>query len=106
MHVNRPGLGKRLHSAKTIIGEENSRRLSRLDGPQAVAARSGVCSYFRVCRKSEAWRAQGRADGFGDFRWYGYNSDGFHDLAFRVSSMILERPSAGVHARNIAAGAA
>ena len=80
MYVDRPGLGKRFHAAKAIIGEENSARLSRLDSPQAVAARSGVCSNFRVCRKSVTWRAHGPADSFGDFRWYGYDSNGLHDL--------------------------
>jgi hypothetical protein len=88
MHVNRPGLGQRFHSAKAIIGEEDSPCLSRLDGPQAVAARSGVSSNFRVCGKSETWRAHGRADSFGDFRWYGYDSNGLHDFDLRGSSMI------------------
>ncbi len=88
MYVNRPGLGKRFHPAKAIICEENSARLSRLDGPQAVAARSGVRSNFRVCRKSVTWRAHGGADSFGDFRWYGHDSNGLHDFDLRVSSMI------------------
>jgi len=82
MYVDRPGLGKRFHAAKAIIGEENSARLSRLNGLQAVATWSGICSSFRMCWKSVTRRAQGRADSFGDLRWYGYDSNGLHDLIF------------------------
>jgi hypothetical protein len=88
VNINRARLGKRFQAAEAIEGEKNSARLPRLDGAQAVAARSCIRSHFHVRGKTVTRRLHRRADGFGDFGWYRHNSNGLHDFDPHISSCI------------------
>jgi hypothetical protein len=89
MNVNRPGLRKRFHAAETVIGKKNPALFSWNEKAEAMTAGASARGDLNVGGKPVDRSAQGGADGFCDFCWYGYDSNGLHDVCPFLFSLAL-----------------